>query len=220
GHRLSRGPTAAGFRQLVRGAPAIRAGPRDGSRKALRRSHSAAGAVCDRALLVRPARLGGRASDARRTRARLRRLCPARWNRTLPLAALRPFQQPAAAVARQNDLPESFKVSIQPTVSGRSAIVTAAAANAASATTSTNATTKVSTQTSVFPANPAQSSAWSCDTYYQGKGLSTSTHIDVNDSGSDQIIQYMQTDREHCSEATVVGPAKFSADETRLAQLS
>src|SRR5437762_7017820 len=139
---------------------------------------------------------------------------------TLPLAALRPFQQPAAAVAAQNDLPESFKVSIQPTVSDRSAIVTAAAANTASATTSTNATTKVSTQTSVFPANPAQSSAWSCDTYYQGKGLSTSTHIDVNDSGSNQIIQYLQTDREHCSEATVVGPAKFSADETRLAQLS
>ena len=139
---------------------------------------------------------------------------------TLPLAALRPFQQPAPAAAAQNDLPESFKVSIQPTVSDRSAIVTAAAANTASATTSTNATTKVSTQTSVFPANPAQSSAWSCDTYYQGKGLSTSTHIDVNDSGSNQIIQYMQTDREHCSEATVVGPAKFSADETRLAQLS
>jgi hypothetical protein len=139
---------------------------------------------------------------------------------TLPLAALRPFQQPvAAAAAARDDLPESFKVSIQPTVSGASAVVTAAAANGATTTTTTNGTTKVSTQTSVLPANPTQSSAWSCDTY-RGDGRSSSTHIDVHDSGSNHVIQYMATDGDHCSEATVVGPAEFSPDETRLASLA
>src|SRR5205823_6274719 len=33
-------------------------------------------------------------------------------------------------------------------------------------------------------------------------------------------IQYVMTTSDRCAEATVVGPAKFSADETRLAQLS
>ena len=138
---------------------------------------------------------------------------------TLPVAALRPFQQPVAAPAARDQLPDSFKVSIQPVVTGASAVVTAAAANGATTTTTTNGTTKVSTQTSVLPTHPTQSSAWSCDSYV-GKGNSSSTHINVNDSGSSQIIQYMSTDGDHCSEATVVGPAKFSPDETRLAQLS
>src|SRR5207237_5972037 len=97
------------------------------------------------------------------------------------------------------------------------AVVTDAAADGANSTTSTTAKTTTATKTSVLPANPTQATAWSCDSY---SGKSTSTHINVNDSGSGQIIQYMQTDGDHCSEATVVGPAKFSADETRLAQLA
>ena len=141
---------------------------------------------------------------------------------TLPLAALRPFQQPvatAATTAARDEFPESFKVSIQPAVAGASAVVTDAAATGAAATTSTNATSAMLTKTAVMATNEAQARAWSCDTY-RGKERSTSTHINVNDSGSDQIIQYMMTDSERCSEATVVGPAKFSPDETRLAQLS
>ena len=138
---------------------------------------------------------------------------------TLPLAALRPFQQPVAAAAVRDDFPQSFKVSIEPAVSGVSAAVTGATSNGATATTSTNAASAMSTKTTVLPSNPTQSTAWSCDTY-QGKSRSTSTHINVNDSGSNQIIQFLATDSDHCAEATVVGPAKFSQDETRLAQLS
>ena len=133
---------------------------------------------------------------------------------TLPLAALRPFQQPAQAAAR-DEFPESFKISILPVTTGSTAVVTDAAADGANSTTSTTAKTTTATKTSVLPANPTQATAWSCDSY---SGKSTSTHINVNDSGSGQIIQYMQTDGDHCSEATVVGPAKFSADETRLAE--
>ena len=140
---------------------------------------------------------------------------------TLPLAALRPFQQPAAAAtpAAREELPESFKVSFVPGATGATAVVTAAASDGATSTTAATAKTTTATKMSVLPVNPTQSTSWSCDAY-SGKSRSNSTHINVNDSGSNQIIQYVQTDGNHCSEATVVGPAKFSADETRLAQLA
>ena len=137
---------------------------------------------------------------------------------TLPLAALRPFQQPASPAAR-DEFPDSFKISILSAAAGGSAVVTDAASDGATSTTSTTAKNSTTTKTSVLPPNPTQATSWSCDAY-SGKGRSTSTHINVNDSGSNQIIQYMQTDGDHCAEATVVGPAKFSADETRLAQLA
>jgi len=137
---------------------------------------------------------------------------------TFPLAALRPFQQAAAPIAAKDEFPQSFKVSILPAVSDASAAVTQAASDGVTATTSTTAKTAMTTQTSVFASNPTLSSAWSCD--ISGKSRGTSTHISVGDDGANQIIQYMTTDGMSCAEATVVGPAKFSADETHLAQLS
>jgi hypothetical protein len=60
---------------------------------------------------------------------------------------------------------------------------------------------------------------WSCDNYRTSQHA-TSTHIDSGDNGAIQILQYMVTTADHCAEATVVGHAKFSADETRIAQLA
>jgi beta-lactamase regulating signal transducer with metallopeptidase domain len=141
---------------------------------------------------------------------------------TLPLAALRPFHQPSAA---ESTLPASFKVSISeaPQVTAPSSPTAASPQSAPSLPTmpksATSATTPQSTQSVTFPAWPTVRSAWTCDTY-QRQSHGTSTHINVNDSGTNQIIQYVMTTSDRCAEATVVGPAKFSVDETRLAQLS
>ena len=64
---------------------------------------------------------------------------------TFPLAALRPFQQPAAPIAAKDEFPQSFKVSILPAVSDASAAVTQAASDGVTATTSTTAKTAMTT---------------------------------------------------------------------------
>lgn len=144
---------------------------------------------------------------------------------TLPLAALRPFQQPAAPTPGTDEFPQAFKVSISeaPQATAPSAPAAASKQSAqpslTTAKAATSATMTQSAQSATFPAQPTVSSAWSCDSYLTSS-RGTSTHISVNDSGANQIIQYMMTTNDRCAEATVVGPAKFSADETRLAQLS
>ncbi|HMI54799.1 MAG TPA: M56 family metallopeptidase, partial [Gemmatimonadaceae bacterium] len=128
---------------------------------------------------------------------------------TVSLAALRPFQQPNAVEAT---LPESFKVSISAPTGPTAPVSTAQ-------TAATTATTGTSPQSPLLPVYPTVRSAWSCDGFF-GPAHGTSTHINVNDSGASQILQYMVTSGDRCAEATVVGPAKFSPDETRLAQLA
>jgi beta-lactamase regulating signal transducer with metallopeptidase domain len=141
---------------------------------------------------------------------------------TLPLAALRPFHQPNTP---EPTLPASFKVSISeaPQATAASASTSAAAPATQSAPSTAlaagTATTSQSAQSATFPAQPTVQSAWSCDSYLRFT-RGTSTHINVNDSGANQVIQYVMTTSDRCAEATVVGPAKFSPDETRLAQLS
>src|SRR2546423_7160448 len=125
---------------------------------------------------------------------------------TIPLAALRPFEALPVAPSRDG-FPASFKVSVLPGTPSSSEPTATGAATSVSATTPMGSIT--------LPPHPTQTTAWSCDTY-RGSVHGTSTHINVNDRGTNQIIQYMVTEGEHCAEATVVGPAKFSADETRL----
>jgi hypothetical protein len=143
---------------------------------------------------------------------------------TLPLAALRPFQQPGASTAAKDEFPASFKISIQPASVGSATSAQPATphASATSAVSTTNAATPTSLTTSAdwpaLPAKPTQATAWSCDSFHTTHG--TSTHLSVNDNANSQIIQYVMTTEGRCAEATVVGPAKFSPDETRLAQLS
>ena len=136
---------------------------------------------------------------------------------TLPLAAMRPFQQPtaerAATAATTSGtavpaIPESFKVSIsQPP-----------APPASPATTSEQASS------ATLPApKPIQavtpSSAWSCDSYSR-RGRS-GTHISHHDGdGTAQILNYVVSSGSRCAEAALVGRARFSADESRIAELS
>jgi hypothetical protein len=63
--------------------------------------------------------------------------------------------------------------------------------------------------------------AWSCDSYSSSSG-SYGTHISQHDDGGGaaQILNYMATSGRRCAEAALVGRAKFSPDETRIAEIS
>jgi beta-lactamase regulating signal transducer with metallopeptidase domain len=129
---------------------------------------------------------------------------------TLPLAALRPYQQPAA---HADEFPASFKVSIsEPPKPGLPATPAPASAGAAAQLPPTASSAAVTTK-------GASPTTWSCDNY-RASQHGTSTHINSSNNGASQILQYLVTTADHCAEATVVGPAKFSADETRIAQLA
>src|SRR6267378_144778 len=130
---------------------------------------------------------------------------------TLPLAALRPYHQPAA---HADEFPASFKVSI-------SALPNPGlpATPAPLSTGATSAQLPPSGSTTAVKSRVASPSTWSCDNY-RASQHGTSTHINSSDNGASQILQYMTSTADHCAEATVVGPAKFSADETRIAQLA
>jgi len=127
---------------------------------------------------------------------------------TLPLAALRPYQQPTANTAAAETLPESFKVSIS-----EAAPPASPAASAASVTTTAKAAQpagKVSLQ-----------SRWSCDSYPMGtSSRGTSTHISSHNDGDSQILEFLVTTAGRCTEAAVLGKALFSPDETHIAQLA
>jgi len=134
----------------------------------------------------------------------------------LPLAALRPFQQPAPAapttaartataptVTAIPAFPESFKVSISDAKDSLSALSSSAAI--ASKAANAQRTSSVSLQ-----------SMWSCDKYPVG----TTRHISSHDDGFSQIRELLISEPGRCTEAAVVGKAVFSPDETRVAQLS
>ena len=124
---------------------------------------------------------------------------------TIPLAALRPFQQPTAEVT--DSLPLSFKVSI----SEAPASPTQSAASATSAK-SVAAAQKTAAGISIH-------SMWTCDAYPMG-GKGTSTHIDSHDSGNGGMLEFLISAPGRCTEAALVGKAVFSLDETHIAQLS
>jgi hypothetical protein len=137
---------------------------------------------------------------------------------TLPLAALRPFQQPtpasvvttpATATAPASGtvaLPESFKVSISEAATPEVSATAPMAASAKTATTSKQETTRPITSTS----------PWSCDRYPVGTSRTIHSHSD----GSNQIREFLLSSPGRCAEAAVVGRAVFSPDETRIAQLA
>jgi beta-lactamase regulating signal transducer with metallopeptidase domain len=145
---------------------------------------------------------------------------------TLPLAAWRPFQQPVDATAATAAsasttatttttvtpaLPESFKISIS-----EAPAPTAPAPTGSGQASSAQPKTPVSQ-----PRVTTVTSAWSCDSYSRSSG-SSGTHISHHDDGggANQILNYMATSGSRCAEAALVGRAKFSADETRIAELS
>jgi beta-lactamase regulating signal transducer with metallopeptidase domain len=134
---------------------------------------------------------------------------------TFPLAAWRPFQQPAAA---RDEFPPSFKVSLSeptkttPTGDAPNVTLTFPAGGAAKPTT-------------VVPAAKSSKTSqakWTCESYPVGTELhGTSTHIDAHDGGGgDQSMRYLVSETGRCVEASIVGKIVASPDETRIAQLA
>src|SRR4051812_26876098 len=125
----------------------------------------------------------------------------------LPLAALRPFEQPAASVG--DEFPTSFKVSI------------ADGAPQTSASSPTPPASKAALAASA--AKPASQVKWTCEAYPVGtvlSGTSTSTHISENTDGGSERLDFLVSAPGRCTEAALVGKAVFSSDETRIAQLA
>jgi beta-lactamase regulating signal transducer with metallopeptidase domain len=129
---------------------------------------------------------------------------------TLPLAALRPFQQPTAASA-----PSAPSTASTPsTVS-----IATPPISTASATSATSPASPVSAATKASASKDMAQSAWSCDSFSSNRS-SNSTHISSHIDSDNNILNYMVTTGSRCAEAAMVGAAKFSPDETRIAQLS
>ncbi len=145
---------------------------------------------------------------------------------TIPLAALRPYQQ--AAVRADEfpaafEFPASFKVSISeppstavPAVSVPLPASSATVSNGATATQLPPAGSSAAAKSRV-----ASQSISSCDSYHVGyETKSTSTHISSHNDGSSQILEFLINTPGRCTEAAILGKAVFSADEKRITQLS
>jgi beta-lactamase regulating signal transducer with metallopeptidase domain len=130
---------------------------------------------------------------------------------TLPLAALRPYQQPVANAAAAETLPESFKISIaEPPPSQASPSSTGPAVSASNSANAVQPASKISLQ-----------SRWSCESYPTGtSSRGTSTHISSHNDGDSQILEFLVSSPGRCTEAAVLGKAVFSPDETHIAQLA
>lgn len=128
----------------------------------------------------------------------------------LPLAAWRPFEQPSA---KSDDFPKSFKISfVDPNGTGATAVILPSSAGASATNAPVNPPSKAGWS------KKWSGNAWACDD--ASVTGHTGTHINVTEDGSNQVIQYMSTTGTRCAEASVVGSAKFSPDETHIAQLS
>lgn len=133
---------------------------------------------------------------------------------TFPLAALRPFQQPTTETlrpaAQTYELPVSFKVTVSDP----------------SATTESNPASGAQPGATAMKAGAVQgatSSAqtkWSCDAYPTGTSRGSSTHIDSHGDGNGEILDFLISTVGRCSEAAILGKAVYSADDSRIAQLS
>lgn len=133
---------------------------------------------------------------------------------TFPLAALRPFQQPPSdtlqAKANADEFPAAFKV----TFSDPSA---AQGSNPASAALPVATVTKTG---AVQGTTGSTQTKWSCDAYPPGTSRGSSTHIDSHGDGNGEILDFMISTVGRCTEAAILGKAVYSADDSRIAQLS
>lgn len=133
---------------------------------------------------------------------------------TFPLAAWRPFHQPAVP---RGEFPESFKVSISDPKNGASANEAATPAS----DVPSSRTGKTTPAAPVAKSSQTSQTKWTCEAYPVGTELhGTSTHVDAHEDGSDQSVRYLMSERGRCTEATIVGKAVFSSDETRITRLA
>jgi beta-lactamase regulating signal transducer with metallopeptidase domain len=133
---------------------------------------------------------------------------------TFPLAALRPFQQPTTdtlrATAGAEQLPASFKV----TFSDPSATP---GSNPASGAQPVATVTRAG---AVQGATSSVQTKWSCDEYPTGTSRGSSTHIDSHGNGNGEILDFLISTVGRCTEAAILGKAVYSADDSKIAQLS
>lgn len=137
---------------------------------------------------------------------------------TIPLAALRPFQQPTPASATPKDeLPESFKVTIS---DGKTPPPTTGASQS---TTSSNGGL-FGSPSLVGTSNAAQGKTqvrWSCEKYPMGTELhGSSTHVSEHTGEGPDRLDLLFSDSGHCTEASVIGKIQFSPDERHIAQIA
>ena len=128
---------------------------------------------------------------------------------TLPLAALRPYEQARTASDAAPTTEVAPEVAVAPPTSPQPE----------PSVTSASASTPAAPAPNVAPSVTKVSAAWSCNTF-RSVSSSTSTHISHHDDGSDQRLQYVQTSPGRCIEAAVIGLARFSPDETRVTSLA
>ena len=122
----------------------------------------------------------------------------------LPLAALRPFQQPTMTPmpsTAEEKLPDSFKISIAPAVSPAAPDIKPAVIMAAK--------------------QPVSQPRWSCEKYPVGTELyGNSTHISQHSDSDGDRMDMLLSESGHCREAAIIGKAVFSPDEKHIAQLA
>ena len=144
---------------------------------------------------------------------------------TLPLAALRPFEQPASSKVVAGDFPLSFKVSI---TDAADAGLMSTAGVAKAATPLVTASTVVGAQTQqqssgapVAIAAIAAKPRWSCEAYPVGTVLyGNSSHVSQHTDSDGDRWDYLLSEPGRCTEAALIGKAKFSADESHIEALS
>ena len=143
---------------------------------------------------------------------------------TIPLAALRPFQQPAQAATSPDEFPKSFKVTISdPKASPTPPLPSTAAATSAGAGTSVVGGSMFGA--TMTPASKSQGTGaqarWTCEKYPMGTELhGVSTHISEHKGDGADRLDLLFSDAGHCTEAAVIGKIVFSPDERQIAQLS
>ena len=144
---------------------------------------------------------------------------------TIPLAALRPFQQPAQAATKPDEFPSSFKVTISdPNAPATSAVPSTAAGTSAGAGTSMFGGSMFGSAKTPSPSSNQGTGAqarWTCEKYPMGTELhGTSTHISEHKGDGADRLDLLFSESGHCTEAAVIGKIEFSPDERRIAQLS
>jgi len=133
---------------------------------------------------------------------------------TFPLAALRPFQQPTTDTLQKTAHTDEFPASFKVTFSDPSA---APGSNPASPAQPVATITKAA---AVQGAASSIQIKWSCDAYPTGTSHGSSTHIDTHGNGNGEILDFLISTVGRCTEAAILGKAVYSADDSRIAQLS
>jgi beta-lactamase regulating signal transducer with metallopeptidase domain len=140
----------------------------------------------------------------------------------LPLAALRPFQQPTPAKVAADEFPISFKVSISDPKGDIGSMLTASGATTPAIVAGAASSALVPQQAAgASGASIAMKPRYSCEAYPVGTVLhGTSQHIDAHSDSDGERWDFLVSESDRCTEAALIGKAQFSADETHIVSLA